>query len=230
MAREFVQGKSTQELLEMSSNDISRLNESQLREVVGRLADTANKRTRSFGSDSSPAVRGVTEKFSTKGKNLNQLRQEYAREKTFLESQSSTRTGWKGVKVRTSEKLKEHDIEVKTDDFDKFWRSYQNVKDSGKIASKEEKYRVMAEIADQMRNNPDSDVNDISGMVLDELDEMYEDWITDEDDEFFDEFDDEVFLSMGSGSGTGSEGSVGIESDTGHLAERKAKSIKKEKT
>lgn len=78
------------------------LTKTQLRQVVSRLADTANKRVKRLqgAKVESLAARQVSQsggKFSTRGKGLDELRAEYLREKSFLTSPTSTVKGAKSV-------------------------------------------------------------------------------------------------------------------------------------
>lgn len=89
----------TSELLNLSSVEISKLKKPQLRKIVQTLASTSNKRLKRLQQKgiSTPASRYVDKsgKFSTKGKNINQLRAEYIRAKNFLQSKTSTLKGYK---------------------------------------------------------------------------------------------------------------------------------------
>ena len=92
----------TSELLNLSSVEISKLKKPQLRKIVQTLASTSNKRLKRLQQKgiSTPASRYVNKsgKFSTKGKNINQLRAEYIRAKNFLQSKTSTLKGYKQFK------------------------------------------------------------------------------------------------------------------------------------
>lgn len=96
--RSYVKGKSTDSLLNMSLREFAGLTKTQLRQVVSRLADTANKRfARVVGSKyESLAARQVIEsggKFTTRGKGLEELQAEYMRVRDFLKSPTSTIKG-----------------------------------------------------------------------------------------------------------------------------------------
>lgn len=97
-SRSFVKGRSTDSLLNMSLREFAGLNKTQLRQVVSRLSDTANKRfNRVVGSKyESLAARQVMEsggKFSTRGKGIEELQAEYMRVRDFLKSPTSTIKG-----------------------------------------------------------------------------------------------------------------------------------------
>lgn len=98
----FVKGRSTDSLLNMTMREFANLSKTQLRQVVSRLADTANKRVKRLQSSNveSLAARQVAQsggKFSTRGKDLDELRAEYLRERDFLKSPTSTVKGAREV-------------------------------------------------------------------------------------------------------------------------------------
>lgn len=98
----FVKGRSTDSLLNMTMREFANLSKTQLRQVVSRLADTANKRVKRLQSSNveSLAARQVAQsggKFSTRGKDLDELRAEYLRERDFLRSPTSTVKGAREV-------------------------------------------------------------------------------------------------------------------------------------
>ena len=101
-SKSFVKGRSSKSLLNMSMREFAGLTKTQLRQVVSRLADTANKRTKQLQKSGveSLAARQVSQsggKFSSRGKGIDELRAEYLREKFFLTSPTSTVKGAREV-------------------------------------------------------------------------------------------------------------------------------------
>lgn len=97
-SKSYIKGRSTDSLLNMSMREFAGLSKTQLRQVVSRLADTANKRVKRLqgAGVESLAARQVSQsggKFSTRGKGIDELRAEYLREKSFLSSPTSTVKG-----------------------------------------------------------------------------------------------------------------------------------------
>lgn len=97
---------SVEQLLNIGQADIQKMKDAELRKVVQQLASAGNKRLQRLEQNTvgrvSPALRGVTEsgrtRFSTRGKNLNQLRNEYKAVSEFLNTRTSTIKGvarWK---------------------------------------------------------------------------------------------------------------------------------------
>lgn len=105
-----VTGKSIQQLTRLRVKTVQRMTEKELRAVVTRLASAANKRVRRIEQKgiTTPATRAAERsggKFTAKGKNLNQLRNEYKRIKNFLRNETSTLKGYKKFAKRFERKL-----------------------------------------------------------------------------------------------------------------------------
>lgn len=110
--RNFAKGKSTDSLLNISLREFAGLTKTQLRQVVSRIADTANKRlARVLGSKyESLAARQAMEsggKFSTRGKDLEELRAEYMRVRDFLKSPTSTIKGARAAENEAIQTMKD---------------------------------------------------------------------------------------------------------------------------
>lgn len=111
MARKFkVEGKSIKQLMRLRPSTISRMDAATLGKVVTRLSSAANKRARRIAAKgiSTPATRAMERsggKFSSKGKDINELRTEYKRVKSFLKSETSTIKGYTKFAQRFEKKL-----------------------------------------------------------------------------------------------------------------------------
>lgn len=175
----FVSGKSVKDILSIPIETFNKLNLSTLRKVVGRLVSAGNKRLRSFErvNESSPAVRYVKNSggvFSTKNKSLNELRAEYIRAKTFLQSKTGTRAGWKKVKKEIVTGLKKNGVDVTDENFEKLWKSYERLKEiSPEVATKELKYSTLKEISDIISSNNYTN-DEIVERVYNNLTNLYE--------------------------------------------------------
>lgn len=104
--------------LTMTPTELSKLPERELRKIVSQLASAANKRVKRLRAaplgESSKAYQYAAEGgsrtsdggfFSTKGKNLNQLRAEYSRLRHFMKMKTSTAGGWKKVRKEFTERM-----------------------------------------------------------------------------------------------------------------------------
>lgn len=101
-------GKSAGEIISGISRNIGRVTEKTLRQAVGRLASTMNKRIDRAAKkgESSPALDEVARsggRFSTKGKTFEGLKSEFLRLKSFFKDPTSTREGWKKVQKQATE-------------------------------------------------------------------------------------------------------------------------------
>lgn len=178
----IVSGMSIQDIINMDITTFNKLSTSDLRKVVGRLVSAGNKRLRSFerAGESSPATRFVEKSggvFSTKGKNLNELRSEFARAKNFLESKTGTRKGWKKVKDETIEGLKKHGVEVSESQFNDLWKAYEELKEiSPDVASRGLKYNVLKEVA-TMITTMNGSAEEIALSLHKNLSQIYEEQV-----------------------------------------------------
>lgn len=175
----LVSGLSVKDILNMDINKFNSLNEKDMRKVVGRLVSAGNKRLRSFerAGESSPATRHIMRSggvFSTKGKNLQQLRSEYMRAKNFIEAETGTRKGWANVKKKTIETLKTKGIEMSNEQWDDVWKAYEDLKETDKeVSNKALKYTTLQDVVDLVKQGnmaPD----EIALALHDKLSEIYE--------------------------------------------------------
>lgn len=175
----LVSGMSVQDILNMDIETFNRLNMSDLRKVVGRLVSAGNKRLRSFerAGERSPATRHVEKSggaFSTKGKDLNALRAEYARAKNFMQAKTGTRKGWKQVKKETIQGLRKQGVEMSESQFEDVWTAYEDLKEiSPEVANRGLKYSVLKDVAD-MVTNTDKSADEIATALHENLSEIYE--------------------------------------------------------
>lgn len=174
-----VSGKSIQDIMNMTPQEINSLGLGELRRVVGRVVSAANKRARRFLSkgETSPAVEKLNRSgglLSTKGKNVNQLRRELMRGKEFLQSRASTRRGWNTIKKETVEGLKKQGVNINVKQFEKFWKTFENLKErSPEVANKALKYNAMKDIANAVKDSPGTP-EEIAARVQGQLEAAYE--------------------------------------------------------
>jgi uncharacterized coiled-coil protein SlyX len=152
----IVSGMSISDIINMDINKFMSLKESDLKKVVGRLVSAGNKRLRTFEKRgiSSPATRYIVKSggyFSVKGKNINELRKEYARAKGFFESKTGTIKGYEEVKKETIETFKKQNVTLTPEQFEKMWEAYEDLKEvDPSVSNKKLKYRVLDEITEMV--------------------------------------------------------------------------------
>ena len=186
--KSIVSGMSVNDILNIDNNLFNSLTESDLRKVVGRLVSAGNKRLRSFERNDtrSPAVGKVMRSggvFSTKGKDLNALRAEYVRAKSFLQSKMGMVKQWKKIKQDTISTLKKRGVDLTKDQFDLVFRIYDRLAElDPSIEDKRYKYHTLDEINDalvKVRQKEDSedledlaDIGDIDALIDTVVDSM----------------------------------------------------------
>lgn len=175
----LVSGMSVQDILNMDIETFNKLNKSDLRKVVGRLVSAGNKRLRSFerAGESSPATRHVVKSggaFSTKGKDVNALRAEFARAKNFMQSKTGTRKGWKQVKKEVTEGLKKQGVKMSESQFNEVWKAYEELKElSPEVATRGLKYSVLKDVANMVTDTNNS-ADEIAAAMHENLSRIYE--------------------------------------------------------
>ena len=173
-------GKTTQQILSTDLDSLMSMDRRTLAIAVRRLADTANKRLKSFEEKGieSPAYLGVMRrggKFSTKGKDVNKLRSEFMRAKLFLEQKTATLRGYEKVKQDFFDRVEattQQRMTLDKEDLNKFWDVYSNAEPYlTPFVTKSEEIQKIA--YDVFIDNIDSSTEDIFKKLLDEFDIEY---------------------------------------------------------
>lgn len=148
---------SIKDLLAMENSDFMRMSTKELKQAVQIMASAGNKRLVRFQrrGETTPATRAVYDsggKFSTAGKNINQLRAEYSRVRSFLSSPTGTSAGWNKVVRNTIKSLKSnYNINITHDQFNSFWKLYDQLSEiDPTIKIAQFKYDVLRDISETM--------------------------------------------------------------------------------
>lgn len=194
---------SVEYLLNLDPNSVQRMNEKQLRQAVQTLSSAANKRLTRLEQTAigkvSPALLSVKEsgrdRFSTKGKNLNQLRNEFSQASTFLKSKTSTIKGTKSWKRKVENKA---GVEMTDAQFSEFGVLFGKLRvavgrEAIRQAGSTEVIRWLRQEMTDSRNRNDDDIINAVIMRMMGLYEEYEEQRAEEWGEFDDfyEFDDD---------------------------------------
>lgn len=169
-----------QDLVNMTPAQFNAMSQKDLKAATQVLASAGNKRLKRAQEQgfSSPSIEAVLAKgkFSTKDKSLNQLRNEFMRAKGFLQSKTGTLAAFNKFKKDSINSLKEKaGIEISPDQFDLFWRSYEELrKGRSDIASKKLKYLVLEEISEKIKDSEEVNIEDIVTQIQGDVDRMYE--------------------------------------------------------
>lgn len=173
----IVSGMSVKEIASMDINDFNKLSAKELRLIVGRLVSAVNKRLRRFtkAGISTPATNYMESSggmMTVKGKNVNQLRAEYARGRSFLNMETSTQAGFKAVQFRIQKTLKDRGISIpvyKMNDMFAVWNRLKELDPSLTVYS--QKYKLWQDIA----NMPaDLDIDEKIEKAQERVTELYE--------------------------------------------------------
>lgn len=172
--RGYVKGKSVQDLLKMGYDEFIHLTGSELRQVTGRMADAANKRLKRMGKTKTPAVMQAERsggKFSTKGKDIDQLRAEYARVRAFLENPSSTKKGYEKLKKEMGNEVGD---EIPQERAEGFWDVYRRLSEiDPKFKKLPPSDRIRA-VQREMEARPDQSVEQHMKNIQREMEAEYE--------------------------------------------------------
>lgn len=133
----------TKDILNIDPSIIYSLNKKDMLVVTNKIVATANRRIRNLKKDDvgilSPALTSVSKRggFSTKNKNLSQLRNEFKQVKSFLEKKSSTIQGFKKIRKKIYSKIVDSDESYYTpfDDLEqekRFWELYRRIEEEQK--------------------------------------------------------------------------------------------------
>lgn len=154
------------QILAMDEKQWLQLSEQEMRKATKILVDVATKRVKRLEQQipklgASPALATVDRggKFTTKGKNLNQLRQEFMRVKGFLQNYESTVKGFKKVKKQTVEKLKKGGVIISPENESRMWNIYRKYAelDNRMNGDKDFKYKILREVAEYIDDDLDDD-------------------------------------------------------------------------
>lgn len=171
-----VSGMSVKDIVNMDLNTFEKLNESDMRKVVGRLVSAVNKRVRRFeeAGINSPAVQALNKSgglLSTKGKNLNELRKEYARARNFLNMETSTQVGFRRVQKQVMKTLSDRGIDITLEDYDEMWTIWNDLTDNDpSIELSNNKYNLLQDIANLDDN---LDLEEKKKQAKDKWDKLY---------------------------------------------------------
>jgi len=165
------------QILNMDIHEFSKLSKSELRTATQKLADAANKRIKRAEaagiSDLSPAMKAIEKsggRISTKGKSMHGLQKEFQRAKKFLESKTSTITGYKQQQKEFTERISGGEGQSMTaEQTKKFWESYNKYMEGhpGEMSKRGGSTRVQERIYDMVMKGYDT------GNINEILDKMY---------------------------------------------------------
>ena len=191
-----VKGLSIKDILNMDWSDLNAFTNKELKQITSRLVSAANKRVRrlegsSLGT-SSMAYQSVERRgrmFSVKGKNVNQVRNEFKLASNFLKMKTSTVSGWKQYQKDVAKKMKSAsgiDINKWSDDNkSKMWKVYRKFEEQhGGEFKKGDSDRIIQYLMETLDKTETMSEDELLNSINDEWESMYEDQDEDMDDYF----------------------------------------------
>ena len=200
-----VKGLKISDILNIDLDAFNNLNESELRALTSRLVSAGNKRIRRLKAKdiNSPAVQGLgkADAFSTrlnpdvsKQQRVNKLREEFARARSFLTSETSTIGGYKKFVNRTTKRIAEElrmtQKQIKERlNVNRLFDILHKVQEKGYVSSyRGSRGSVQARniIAEILIDNPNANEEDVMNWLEEQANQYYEDQeeLEDESEEF----------------------------------------------
>lgn len=172
-----IKGMSIESIMSLSNKYLSSLSRKELSKIVSRLASASNKRIVRFErrNETSPAYEQVKKsgKFSVRGKDINALKKEFLRAKSFLSSETSTIKGATKVRKEVQRKLQEKGVIITNEQYTKFFKVYEKLKElDSSVSDKLMKYKVFEEINNELDDK--KNIDEITLNIYDKLKDIYE--------------------------------------------------------
>lgn len=196
-----IKGLKISDIMDISWEKLNSLNLEDMRQLTGRLVSASNKRIRRLSTakrgTSSFAYQYIEERgktFSTRGKDINQLRTEFKTAKQFLSMKTSTIKGWnkyrKEMEQRTGYITDDESKEWSDSTWKKYWKVYRRFTEThGGTYKKGDSDRIQQMLMDIMNSNDKRrSADSFQKMIEEEYTEMYENSFSDTSDitDFFD--------------------------------------------
>ena len=183
-SKDFIKGKTVQNILDTPLYDLKKMTDSELRTVVGRLVSAGNKRLRRYESKKgelpNAGRQGTYEerKFSTQGKDRTELMEEFKRAKNFFGAETSSLTGDKNVKTKSQKALNENfGISVSDEDYDTYWKAFDRLKElHPEIDERNYKYTILShmdKMIEKRKGKPYKSYKTFARAIEKKLDDLY---------------------------------------------------------
>ena len=138
-----VKGLSIQDVMNMSWDEINKLNSKDLKQLTSRLVSASNKRIRALQKADPQKVlfsyalskaKHMGRQFSIRGKDVKQIKQEFRLMKDFLNMKTSTVTGAKkhtlSMKIRTHAITDSESLNWSSRTWEKYWEVYRRFEEN----------------------------------------------------------------------------------------------------
>lgn len=195
--------------LQLTGSDIRGMSRSELAGAVSVMASAANKRIVRLEQAGQP-IQDTWKKFSVAGKSRAELMREFTRVKNFMTGETTSLSGQAKVRKEVAKRLSEtmerkpgetdrkfnqrvkQETKNMTDflnnknRYDKFWRSYEMLKEKNpQVANKQYKYKILAEQKQYMIDHPRAHKSTILKNMDKVFKQIYKEEQTEEDGDAF---------------------------------------------
>lgn len=194
-----VKGLKLDTILNMDWEQLNSLSESEMKQITSRLVSASNKRIRrleqtTMGTSSFAyqKVESRGKKFSVRGKNLNQVKQEFKLAKQFLQYKTSTVGGWKKYRSKMEKRVSGETFgesqQWKDATWKKFWKVYRRFEETnGGTFKKGDSDRIQQMLHEIFTDEDKRHSVDYFSDILDEkYNDLYEEETEDDIDDYFD--------------------------------------------
>ena len=186
------------ELLHIDFDKWQQMTVPEMRKAVSQLRKTVNARAGRLEKAGlkTPALQALkksggsistrTKKGASPQKQLSQLRKEFYRAKSFLESETSTVKGFKNVRKRTVEALGLNK-KITPKQYDKLWKVYEKLKEQNpEVESRNYRYHILSSLSDEIVDNPRLSIKSLVSKMGDMIrsGEAYEEMIDEDGDDY----------------------------------------------
>lgn len=165
------------DILNMDYSFFNKMTRQELVKYTNQLVSAANKRIRRIEQQDkyySHAYEGLKDirnipRFSTKGKTLNQLRNEFVEVKDFLKSRTSTLRGIRDIRAEVREQLKKLNINVSDTHYDSFFTVTDRLIERYPhlLLKLEEKYKIFETISSYLSDG--FSIDDVTEKMIKEM-------------------------------------------------------------
>lgn len=194
-----VKGLKLDTILNMDWEQLNSLSESEMKQITSRLVSASNKRikrlektTMGTSSFAYQKVESRGKKFSVRGKNLNQVKQEFKLAKQFLQYKTSTVSGWKKYRSKMEKRVSGETYgesqQWKDATWKKFWKVYRRFEETNGGTFKKGDSDRIQQMLHEIFTGEDKrhSVDYFSDILDDKYNELYEEETEDDIDDYFD--------------------------------------------
>ena len=173
----------TKDIINMDTSAVMKLTKPELKKMLQQVNNVANIRLKKLENLSieAPSIAGGLDKFSTRGKSLNELRAEYVRVVDFMKGKTSTIPGFKAYReemnILTGGAMRA-DISTSSEEAEKetkMWNLFNRLKEvhPGKMMTIGSDPELFKKLKEEVDDNPSADMDELVAKTEDVLEDLY---------------------------------------------------------